>query len=128
MDRLASQQVAGRDRRQAILGYRKGAVGGVEPQARLSLRRVRAVTAEAAIGEDRPDVAIEIDRPRRRRIRDGTESEDQGGDVSEHERRLYRARGARHTGQIPQPDTQRQAQVWPVQPAPATSFQRARIA
>src|SRR3712207_7625998 len=41
----------------------------VEVQAGLALRLVRAVAVEAGVGQDRPDVAVEVDPPARLRPR-----------------------------------------------------------
>ena len=63
-DEFAGPRIPGHDRPRAALQFRAGLLGDVEPQARLPLGGVGTMAGEAAVGQDRPDVAVERD-PRR---------------------------------------------------------------
>ena len=61
-EQLARLGVAGHDRR-AVRRGRRAAPSSVSSRSfGLALGRVRAVAGEAVVGEDRPDVAVELDR------------------------------------------------------------------
>src|SRR5207249_11562319 len=59
-EQLALLRLAWHDHR-AIFPLGKCSLFSVEPEVRLSLGLVRPVAIEAVVGEDRPDIAVELD-------------------------------------------------------------------
>ena len=81
---LALGGIARRDHPEIILQRLERAVARVEPQLRLALCRIGTVTTEAAVGEQRPDLAGEVDLPGGRGwdgpVREGLGDRDQAGE------------------------------------------------
>ena len=61
-EQLAGRPIAGHDSPVATVEHETGTSGLIEPQSPLSLRGVGAMAGKAAVGEERTDVAVEVDR------------------------------------------------------------------